>query len=95
MPDHYEPPDLVARLIQALPWIVVVAVLGAIFVFTAYAVTGKDGAMRCVDPAGATVACSTVGAKVVVVEVEPSARCPNGTEALVTEDDPKKLCLDS
>ncbi len=77
-----------------LPWIAVLVVLVTIFVFTAYAVTGTNTtAKRCVDVEGTQVACGTDGAKTVQVEVELSARCPVGTQPLVPQDYPKKLCL--
>jgi curved DNA-binding protein CbpA len=94
MPEVVERPDAVARLIQALPWLVLVAVLGGIFIFTAYAVTGSSSVSHCVDASGTRVACGTPGAKAVVVEVEPSSPCPKGTESLVPADYPKKLCLE-
>jgi len=93
--EDFAPPDPVARLIRALPWIAVLLVLGTIFVFTAYAVTGTNTtAKRCVDVDGKQVACGTDGAKTVAVEVELSARCPVGTQPLVPQDYPKKLCLE-
>jgi len=87
--------DPVARLVQSLPWIAVLVVLGAIFIFTAYAVTGSSTtARRCVDTEGAAIACSAPGARAVVVEVAPTARCPAGTQALMTKDDVQKLCVE-
>ncbi|MGI8662565.1 MAG: J domain-containing protein [Acidimicrobiales bacterium] len=94
MTEVLERPDPLARLIRALPWIAVLLVLATIFVFSAYAATGSGSAgPHCVDAVGARVACATANAKVVQLEVDQGARCPVGTEALVTKDDPKKLCL--
>ncbi|MEO7556244.1 MAG: DnaJ domain-containing protein [Acidimicrobiales bacterium] len=87
--------DPVARLVAALPWIAVVVVLGAIFIFTAYAVTGSSTkARRCVDTEGMAIACSEPGARAVVLEVAPTARCPAGTQPLMTKDDVQKLCVE-
>ena len=89
------PPDLVTRIIRALPWAVVLLALGAIFVFTAYATAGDD-VTTCVRPDGGTavsVPCDASGARVVELRVPDVATCPAGTEPFQPANAELALCL--
>jgi hypothetical protein len=83
--DVLEEVDGTARLIRGLPWMILVVILFAIFVFTAYAVTGESADMGCVSVSGTDVAkadCNAPGARHVVVTVDVSQACPKPTERL-------------
>lgn len=85
--------DATTRVIRALPWLVLVFVMFAIFVVTAYAATGGDKAKpvptnnlgRCViadGPSVAPAACGTPGARLVIAQVDTNQQCPLGSERL-------------
>jgi hypothetical protein len=84
-PDVMEEIDGTARIIRGLPWMILVVIMFAIFVFTAYAVTGGGADHGCVTVTGndaAPVDCASPGARQVVVTVDVTQTCPNGTERL-------------
>ena len=91
------PPDLLTRLVRALPWILLVGSLLGIFIFTAYATANRDGeGYRCVvlSPGVATDAdCGDAGARQVLIEVLEVGRCPEGTEPFQPQDRNLALCL--
>jgi hypothetical protein len=105
-PEEIEVIDPTVRLIRGLPWIALVIVLVAIFVFTAYAATGGSskrqpatgsGVERCVALGGdspAAAPCDVPGARTVVTEIVPSAACPPGTEAVAGQAGVTVLCLE-
>ncbi|CAN5140329.1 hypothetical protein BH18ACT4_BH18ACT4_09610 [soil metagenome] len=92
------------RLVRGLPWVVILAVLAAIFVFTAYAAddSGPDGVRGggggCVVVATGPVAeaesCGAEGARRVVTQIDSSQACPAGTERLQPVDSVRALCLE-
>jgi hypothetical protein len=98
--------DGTTRLIRGLPWMILVFVLFAIFVFTAYAATGGDTSnpipsnnlSRCVAvAAGSTVTpapCGTTGARLVVAEVDTNQQCPLGSERLQPSTGATAYCLE-
>lgn len=95
-----EPADLTSRLIRALPWALLVAVLGAIFVFTAYAADdtpltpGPDRCVRKDGNAAVDVPCDTAEARRVVAVVASVGQCPPNTEAFQPDDLTNALCLE-
>jgi hypothetical protein len=101
--DDVADPDVVTRLIRALPWILLVGSLLGIFVFSAYATSG-DGERPaglgggCVVIASGGVAetapCDTDDARVVLREVTEVGRCPAGTEPFQPANRPVALCLE-
>jgi hypothetical protein len=87
------PTDGTARIIRSLPWLALAVVLGAIFVLSAYALTGgpKEDLSgtgtrvgQCVvigtDDTITRVGCDSGGAREIVMLVGPSNPCPAGTE---------------
>jgi hypothetical protein len=100
--DDVDDPDLVTRLIRALPWILLVGSLLGIFIFSAYATSGSgerpDGlGGGCVTIAAGVaeeVDCDTAGARVIVREVTEVGGCPEGTEPFQPADRPLALCLE-
>lgn len=112
MPTDHLPDDGVleeidgtTRLIRGLPWMIVVFVLFAIFVFTAYAAAGGDKTAptpsnnlgRCVLAVGSTVTpspCGTPGARLVIAEVDTNQQCPMGSERLQPTTGPTVYCLE-
>jgi hypothetical protein len=113
MPHDYVPAgavlekvDATTRLIRGLPWMVLVFVMFAIFVFTAYAVTGGDKAKpvpgnnlaRCVavasGPAVTPSPCGTPGARLVIAEVDTNQQCPLGSERLQPSTGATVYCLE-
>jgi len=95
--DGFEEIDGTTRIIRGLPWLILVVVMLAIFVFTAYAATGGGKSTptpgnnlgRCVTVAtvdgGPTVtpaACGSSGARLVISEVDTNQQCPAGSERL-------------
>jgi curved DNA-binding protein CbpA len=89
------PADAVSRVLRALPWVLVLLALGAIFVFTAYA-TDDPAPTSCVRREGATavsVPCDSPDARHVVVHVPDAARCPSGTEPFQPAGGADALCL--
>jgi hypothetical protein len=101
--DHIDPTE---RVIRGLPWILLIVVLLAIFVFTAYAVTrnpattqpGGNGGGGCVTIAdGPTVqsaSCGTPGARAVVAQVGLTQACPDQSERLQPATGPIAYCLE-
>jgi DnaJ-domain-containing protein 1 len=105
MPDQIESLEPTERVIRGLPWIILIVVLFAIFVFTAYAVTGNPattqpgtGVGGCVTVAdGPTVqsaACGTPGARAVVARVGITQPCPDGSERLQPATGSTAYCLE-
>ena len=105
MPEHIERLEPTERVIRGLPWIILIVVLFAIFVFTAYAVTGNPATTRpgpgvggCVTvAAGPTVqsaACGTPGARAVVTQVGITEPCPAGSERLQPATGSIAYCLE-
>jgi hypothetical protein len=94
--------DVTARLIRGLPWIVLLAVLAMIFVFTAYATDSRtpdvDDDLGCVvvesGPVATPRSCASAGAREVLAEVDGARACPDGTERLQPVDRPTALCLE-
>ena len=98
--------DATTRLIRGLPWMIVVFVLIAIFVFTAYASNTGDttdpgpsnGAAPCVavaaGPAVRPTPCGTPDARQVVAEVETNEPCPLGSERLQPASGVTVYCLE-
>ncbi len=106
MPEELGHVDGASRVIRGLPWMVLVVVLFAIFVFTAYAVSGGSAstpapagsATSCVSvqpgPSVQAVDCGTSGARKVVAHVSLSEPCPAGTERLQTTTSAFAYCLE-
>jgi len=109
MPEviEYEEIDGTARIIRGLPWLIVVVVLFAIFVFTAYAATGgaktptptpANNLGRCVrsvgDSAVEPAACGSSGARLVIATVDPTQQCPAGSERLAPLSGTTVYCLE-
>jgi hypothetical protein len=98
--------DGTTRLIRGLPWMILVFVLFAIFVFTAYATTGGDtrtptpsnNLARCVavaaGPKVTPTPCGTPDARLVVAEVDTNQQCPLGSERLQPATGPTVYCLE-
>jgi DnaJ domain len=98
--EDFGPPGAAARIVRSLPWIVLALVLGAIFVFTAYATsdTGQPpgGDTSCIVRSGGSAepaACDAPGARTVVAEVVEVGQCPAGTEPYQPADRNIALCL--
>jgi curved DNA-binding protein CbpA len=93
-----DPDDVAVRVVRALPWVVVTAVLAVIFVFTAFAGSGDDQpsgydlAGKCISTGGGTreVRCEP-GIPEVVLVVSRQSQCPSGASAVPYADD--WLCL--
>jgi hypothetical protein len=85
---------------------IVVVVLFAIFVFTAYAATGggkttplpSNNLSRCVraesDGSVSAVACGSTGARLVIQTVDATQQCPPGTERLAPLSGTTVYCLE-
>jgi DnaJ domain len=97
--------DVAARAIRGLPWLLLIVVLGAIFVFTAYAVTGGrtsttpgSPSPACVTVSASGVAtgapCGSPAARRVVVQVSSSQPCPSSTERFQPAVGGNALCLE-
>ena len=105
-PIVFEDIDGTARLIRGLPWILVVVVLLAIFVFTAYAATGggkttpipSNNLGRCVHSTGdgnvEPAACGSEGARLVIATVDATQPCPVGSERLAPLSGVTVYCLE-
>lgn len=101
--EDVAPVDLLTRLVRALPWVLVLVGLAAIFVFTAYATSddgerptgeGDRGCIAKVDGLAVETDCATTGAQRVIVEVEQVGQCPEGSEPFQPADEPSTaLCL--
>jgi curved DNA-binding protein CbpA len=100
-PGGADPGDVATRVVRGLPWVAVVAVLGAIFVFTAFAGRGGDDESpsrwvgRCVGTrtgqGTVEVPCDDPDAERVDLVVERQSQCPQGATA--TPVDESWLCL--
>jgi hypothetical protein len=98
--------DGLARLARGIPWIALIAVLVIIFIFSAYALTGKPGAGdigngtktgTCVLITGGSPSpapCDTKGARVVITLVGASSPCPQGTERFQPTSGNAAYCLE-
>ena len=100
--EDVPPVDLLTRLVRALPWVLVFAALGAIFVFTAYATsdggerpTGEDdlGCIVKVDGSAVAADCERSAAQRVIVEVDQVGQCPAESEPFQPADGGRALCL--
>jgi curved DNA-binding protein CbpA len=96
------PDEPVARVVRGLPWVAVALVLGAIFVFTAFAGSTSDSGPspsewvgKCVTGATGSrlqeVGCDTAGASRVDLVVMRASQCSNGSSATPLDD--AWLCL--
>ena len=106
--DEFEEIDATTRIIRGLPWLILVFVMFAIFVFTAYAATGGDKAKpvpgnnlgRCVavtvdsGTAATPTPCGTSGARLVIAEVDTNQQCPLGSERLQPSTGVTVYCLE-
>lgn len=77
-----EPGDLTVALVRAAPWVAVLVVLGAMFVFTAFARTGSDdpdeiigSCITTADGPPAETACTEPNDGRVVLVVDRPSRC--------------------
>ena len=104
--EQLPPLDGAARLIHAIPWIALVAVLVIIFIFSAYALTGgpKGGDLgggnkigQCVivgaDGRVTDASCGDDGARTIIGLVGPSSPCPAGTERFQPTTGSAVFCL--
>jgi hypothetical protein len=97
------PDEPVARVVRGLPWVAAALVLGAIFVFTAFAAGGTDDGDRspsswvgkCVTGSAGSqlreVGCDTEGASRVDLVVVRASQC--SADASATPVDDAWLCL--
>jgi DnaJ domain len=98
--EDVAPPDLVTRVIRALPWAVVFLGLAAIFVFTAYATADNgtapgegDRCIQKVEGEAVDVDCSTPGSQRVIIEVIQVGECPFDSEPFQPAGSAAALCL--
>lgn len=100
--EDVDDPNLATRLIRALPWILLVGVLGGIFVFSAYATSGTGGptgesggdCIRKVGGLAEPVDCDAEGAQGVIAEVFQVGECPTESEPFQPAGSAVALCLD-
>lgn len=97
--EDVDDPDLFTRLIRALPWILLIGGLGAIFVFTAYATSdgGDRAGGSCIRKVGGLaepVDCGVDDAQRVVVEVRQVGECPAASEPFQPANSDVALCLE-
>jgi hypothetical protein len=102
--DPLEEIDTTTRLIRGLPWMILVFVMFAIFVFTAYAVTGgastkpTPNAGSCVTiasgPEVVSAPCDASNARRVIAIVQSSQPCPARSERLVPVSGALVYCLE-
>jgi len=101
-PVLVDPANVAAHVLRGLPWVAVVAVLAAIFVFTAFAAGGQDdgGSVtrwtgKCVGTRTGVgtveVPCTDPDADRVALVVDRQSLCPDGATAAPVED--SWLCL--
>jgi curved DNA-binding protein CbpA len=101
-PLHTGPDEPVVRVIRGLPWIAVALVLGAIFVFTAFAGSTSDSGPSPSDWVGKCVigstgsqlrevGCGTAGASRVDLVAVRASQCPTRSSATPVDD--AWLCL--
>jgi hypothetical protein len=98
-----EPGDLSVSLARAIPWVAILVVLAAIFVFTAFAAGNKDDDRpsdlvgRCVSSGDASavvaVPCAGPNEGRVVLVVDRASLCPGTATSRAIEGD-KWLCLE-
>jgi hypothetical protein len=105
MPERFEQLEPTERVIRGLPWIILIAVLFAIFVFTAYAVKsnpattqpgpGVGGCVTVADgPRVQSAECGTPGARAVVAQVGVTEPCPERSERLQPATGSIAYCLE-
>jgi curved DNA-binding protein CbpA len=101
-PVATEPDEPVVRVVRSLPWVAVALVLGAIFVFTAFAGSTSDRGPspsewvgKCVTGSTGSqireVGCDTEGASRVDLVVMRASQCADGSSATPVDD--AWLCL--
>jgi curved DNA-binding protein CbpA len=101
-PVRTAPDEPVVRVVRGLPWVAVALVLGAIFVFTAFAGSTSDGGPspsdwvgKCVSSTAGSqlreVGCGTAGASRVDLVAMRASQCANGSSATPVDD--AWLCL--
>ncbi|MBW3580923.1 MAG: J domain-containing protein [Actinobacteria bacterium] len=99
-----EPGDLGMSIVRGLPWLMVILVLGAIFVFTAFAGGGDDDATTSSDLVGSCVVLERGGAVSKVPCSGPSdgrvdliaarsSLCPEGSDVARLAGEESWLCL--
>ena len=98
-----QPGDLMVSLARALPWLAIIVILMAIFVFTAFAGGRKDDdgtsglVGRCVASGSASavmaVPCEGPNEGQVVLIVDRSSLCPSGSTSRAVEAN-RWLCLE-
>lgn len=99
-----EPGDVGIAIVRSLPWVAVVAVLGAIFVFTAFAGDGADDPISGSDLVGscvvlrkggevATVPCDGPSDGRVDLIAARSSLCPPGSDVARLAGQESWLCL--
>jgi len=95
--------SLLTRLVRALPWILLVGSLLGIFVFSAYATSGRGerpsganggGCVRTSGGIALAVDCGEPGAQRVVIEVTQVGQCPAATDPFQPADRTVALCLE-
>jgi hypothetical protein len=100
--EDVDDPDLLSRLLRALPWILVILGLGGIFVFTAYATSdngvaptgeGGGGCIRKDGGRAVAVDCEADGAQRVIIEVREVGECPAESEPFQPLERNVALCL--
>lgn len=98
-----EPGDIGITIVRSLPWVAILVVLAAIFVFTAFAgggggagVSGSDLVGRCVTVGAGrpptAVACAEGAKRVDLVASRPS-QCPTGSDVAPMPGQEEWLCL--
>ena len=96
------PDEPVARVVRGLPWVAIAVLLGAIFVFTAFAGGASDDGRspsewvgKCVTGTAGSqlreVGCGTAGASRVDLVAIRASQCPSGSSATPVDD--AWLCL--
>jgi hypothetical protein len=98
-----EPGDIGVTIVRALPWVAITVVLGAIFVFTAFAGNDRqpsgpqDLVGRCVSSGNVAaivaVPCQGPNDGKVVLVVDRASLCPDGSSSRPIEGD-QWLCLE-
>jgi DnaJ-class molecular chaperone len=98
--EDVAPPDAVTRVFRALPWLLIFAALGAIFIFTAYATSNNGSAPgqgeRCIQKVAGDavdVDCGEPGSQRVIIEVRQVGECPFESEPFQPATGDVALCL--